>query len=415
MSGVRASVLVLAGVGVTNLSNYLFNLLSARHLGPSSYGDIASLTAVSGIITLPLAGAQVFVARHVAAIGSRGRPLNDGNYVSGFAGAVVVTGGLVTLVLVACSPLIQSALSIKSLTAVILTVLVTAPSFLLPVLVGAIQGSQRFLLFSVAMAAPSVLRLLLAVAALAAGLGVPGVMAATLVATVFSLVIPLAAVRHSLGSRAGWRPRLPGPEALALLPVVAGMLAMTCLSTDDLVTAKVVFSAHEAGLYSSASLIGRVILYLPAAIVTVLLPKVSARVSAADATGQILAGSFLATAAFCVPATAIYAADPRLIMRIAFGSSYQGAASLLWMFGIAMTIYALLTVLLAYRVGQGETRTCWLLLGGAVVQAGLFVAFHSSPRELLAVSIFTGSMLLFASSSGALSQARLSLRGGRHA
>ncbi len=62
-------------------------------------------------------------------------------------------------------------------------------------------------------------------------------------------------------------------------PSSRGRWRVTCLTTDDLVAAKVVFSSHEAGLYGAASLIGRVILYLPLAIVTVLLPDVSARVS----------------------------------------------------------------------------------------------------------------------------------------
>jgi len=38
---------------------------------------------------------------------------------------------------------------------------------------------------------------------------------------------------------------------------VLGMLAITCLTIDDLVAAKATFSAHEAGLYGAASLIGR--------------------------------------------------------------------------------------------------------------------------------------------------------------
>ena len=283
-------------------------------------------------------------------------------------------------------------------------------------LVGAIQGNQRFVLFAVAMGAPSVLRAVLAAFALLAGFGVPGVMGATLAASLCSLIIPLVALRHSLGPlTAWWRPRLPRSEALALLPVVAGMLALTCLSTDDLVAAKATFPAHEAGVYGSASLMGRVILYLPAAIVTVLLPKVSARVSAAGGTRQILNRSFVATALFCVATSAVYSAAPHLIMRIAFGSSYESGASFLWMFGVAMTIYALLNVLFTYRIGRGETGTCWLLLAGSVVQAALFAGFHSSPRVLLSVSIATGAVLLAATGVGIWDRTGLSMRRLRRA
>jgi O-antigen/teichoic acid export membrane protein len=414
MSGIRASLIVFVGVGVANLFNYIFHLLSARHLGPSAYGDVATLTAVSGIITLPLAGAQAFVARHVASNSTSGRELNDDGYVSGFGGAVLIAGVILTLLLLAASPLLRSALSIHSLTATVFTVLVTAPSFLAPILVGAIQGAQRFLLFAAATAVPSVLRVILAAGALAAGFGVAGVMAATFVAAVLTLAFPLYFLRGRLGGLARWHPRIAGREARTLAPVIGGMLAITCLSSDDLVAAKIVFSPHEAGLYSSASLVGRVILYLPAAIVAVLLPKVSARASTAHGTVGIFARSFLATAVFCAAATLIYTLAPHLIMRVAFGAKYEGAASLLWMFGVAMSIYALLNVLLIYRVGHGETRTCWLLLAGSLVQALAFVAFHASPRELLTVSIATGAGLLLAATAGPSRHSPLSLRRYRH-
>ncbi len=187
MSGLRAGVVVFVGVGISNLASYVFHLISARSLGPSSYGDVATLAAVTGIVSLPLAGAQVFVARHVATTTADGRSLNDGEYVSGFAGAVLATGAVVTLALLALSPLLRSALSIGSESAVIFTVLVTAPAFLTPVLLGAIQGQRRFVLFAIALAAPSVLRVGLVGLALAAGLGVAGAMPAlaTLGATVF--------------------------------------------------------------------------------------------------------------------------------------------------------------------------------------------------------------------------------------
>jgi O-antigen/teichoic acid export membrane protein len=415
LSGVRASLVVFVGVGLVNVANYGFHTLSARELGPANYADVATLTAINGIITLPLAGAQAFVARHVAKSRAAGRLLNDDGYVTGYGGAVLLAGVALTVALLATAPLAREAFGIHQLTAVVLTMLLTVPAFVVPVLVGAIQGTQRFTLYAVAIALPAASRVVLAALALALGLGVSGVMGATLLAGLLALVIPLMALRGRLGGLASWRPRLPRRELIELLPVVGGMLAVACLSTDDLVAAKVTFSAHEAGLYSSASLVGRLILYLPAAIVTVLLPKVSARASADGSTRRIFLRSFIATTAFCLLATAALAARPDLIMRVAFGTRYAGAGPLLWMFGVAMTIYALLSVLLAYRVGHGETGTCWLLLAGTIVQAAAFVGFHASPRELLTVSIACGGVLLVLALAGPTSRSPSSLRGIRRA
>ncbi len=399
-TGIRAGAIVFVGVGLANFSTYLFHLLSARSLGPSSYGDVATLAGVIGILTLPLAGAQVFVARHVASASARHRGLNDENYVTAFGGAMAVGGIAVTIVLLGLAPLIQSVLSIGSLAAVVIAILSTAPAFVAPVLVGAAQGRQRFALLAASIAIPSCLRVAIVAAALAAGLGVAGAMGATLIASCMAVAIPIAVLRRDLRPVSAWRPRLSQKDAMALLPVVAGTLAIALLTTDDLVAAKVAFTPHVAGLYGAASLIGRVILYLPAAIVTVLLPSVSALVAEKRDTIPILIRSLTATGALCAVLTVIYALAPHLIARIAFGTKFEGSASLLWMFGIAMTLYSLVNVLLFYRLGHGETRICWLLLIGAGAQMVVYAVFHSSPRELLFASIVTGSILLVITAAG---------------
>ncbi len=396
ISGVRAGAIVFVGIGVANLGNYVFHLLSARTLGPSSYGDVATLAALTGIVALPLGGVQVFVARHVAALAANDRPLNDDTYVSAFSAACLVAGAVLTLGLLALAPLIQHVLSIGSLWAVVFTVLFTAPSFLAPALLGAAQGRQRFLLVAVGMGAPPLVRVVLVAGLLEAGFGVVGAMAATFISAVIGVLILFVPLRHALAPAKAWRPRVSRQDLVALLPVVGGLLAITALSSDDLVVAKAVFNSHQAGIYGSASLIGRVILYLPAAIVTVLLPKVSSRVAAARDTSDILVQSLAVTAAFCIAAAAIYALVPHAIVRVAFGEKYAASGPLLWMFGISMTLFALLNVLLIYHLGHGAARTSWLLLGGAVVQAALFGVFHSTPRELLTISIVVGAVLLVA-------------------
>jgi O-antigen/teichoic acid export membrane protein len=277
---------------------------------------------------------------------------------------------------------------------VVFTILFTTPSFLAPALIGAAQGRQQFLLVALTLGGPPAVRIIFVAVALAAGFGAPGAMAATFAAAILAASIPLIALRRYLSPLASWRPKVSRSDIVALLPVVGGLLAITALSTDDVVVAKAAFGAHEAGLYGSASLIGRVILYLPAAIVTVLLPKVSARVAADRDTRDILVQSFVVTGAFCVAGTLLYAVAPDFIVKLAFGAKYQGSASLLWMFGVAMTFYALLNVLLTYQLGHGAVRTSWLLFGAAIVQTLLFAKFHSTPRELLLTSIVVGGTLL---------------------
>ncbi len=175
---------------------------------------------------------------------------------------------------------------------------------------------------------------------------------------------------------------------------MVGLLAITVLTSVDVVVAKVALTDHEAGIYGSASLIGRVILYVPAAIITVLLPRVAARTAKNEDSLDLLFKSVAATAAFC------RSRDPHLfdrgetIVRLAFGAKYAAAAPLLWRFGVAMGGYAVLNVLLIYHLARDEPRMSWLLAGGAVAQVVAFLFVHGSARELIAVDVVLAAALL---------------------
>ena len=229
---------------------------------------------------------------------------------------------------------------------------------------------------------------------LVAGYSVAGAMGATLVSSVLAVGV-LAAILWPLLTAPSTATRTPRrARTRELVPVVAGLLAITALSTTDLVMAKFFFDDDLAGAYGAASLIGRAILYLPAAIVTVVLPKVAARSAEDKGTHHILSGSLVVTGAFCGIAAIVYALVPGVIIHVAFGSDYEEAIPLLPLFGVAMSAYALLNVLLVYHLGKGEWRMSWFLVVGAICETLGFVVVPRVGARVLGVSVVTAITLL---------------------
>ena len=399
MPGVHAGVIIFFGIATANVGNYAFHLISARALGPSAYGDVASLVAMAGLISLPLGGVQVIVARRVATEVAATRFAEIQRFARRSLVLASVAGLTLALALSLASPFLARALAIDSVPAVVLTAALAAPALLTPALWGLAQGLQRFVALAVAMGLAPVFRIVAVAVLLVAGLGVAGAMAATLFATVLGIAAPAWALRRWLRRPEVSPPAIAsarGTSAREFLPVVLGLLAITSLTTVDVVVAKAVLDPDAAGIYASASLVGRVILYLSAAIVTVLLPKVSSRVAAGLDARSILAGSVAVTLAFCLLATVVYTLASSLVTRVAFGSGFEGVAELLPLFAFAMTGFALLNVLLAYHLGHGSSSMSFLLTGGAVVQLVAFAIFHSSPEQLLTVSICIAVVLVAA-------------------
>ena len=395
MRGVHAGAIVLVGVMALNIGNYVFHVVSARTLGPELYGDLATLIAITGLIALPLGAVQVWVARYVAHYTAIGDEAAARWFVRRALTYTAIGGVVMTLVLLAVAWPLRSALGIASISAVALTALTAFPAATSPITWGLAQGLQRFSLIAVTYTSGAVARVVLTVLAFGIGLKVGGAVLATLAAMLVALAVPLWALRRWLQPTATSARRVTRLEAArSLSPVLLGLLAIAALTSVDVVVAKVTLTPHEAGIYGSASLVGRVILYLPAAIITVLLPRVAARAADQVRTTDILRRSVVVTLAFCAIATLVYAAAGSLIVRIAFGSDYADAAGLLWLFGVAMTGYALVNVLLVYHLGHERTAFAWLLGFSAIAQIGLFLALHESARQLVMIDIAVAGGLL---------------------
>jgi O-antigen/teichoic acid export membrane protein len=393
--GTRAGAIVLVGVAALNLGNAVFHLLAARLLGPSQYGEVVSLVAISGVISLPFGGIQVAVARFVAEDAARG----DANALAALVRWVVVwTLALalaVTVVLTALSPIIQHVLGVHRLLPVVLTALYTLPALFATALWGVAQGMQRFGAISASIGIGSISRIVLMVAVIPFGLGVGGVMGATLVGAVIAVVVPFTLILRWLRHPTAGAAQPPRRELIRYaVPVIASTLAITALTNVDLIVAKVSLSSHDAGIYGSASFIGKLLLYLPTTIATVLLPKVASRAAADQDTTEILHASLAVTIGFSLFGTALLVAVPHLVIDATFGSTYSGAVPLIGLFGLAMTAYAALNVMLVYHLGHGKSGMAWLLLGGAATQIGVYGLLHGSLYQLLGVNLGTALTLV---------------------
>jgi O-antigen/teichoic acid export membrane protein len=387
---------VFGGVVLANAGNYVFQLIAGRYLGPAPYGDLAALLAVTNLIALPLGGVQIWVARTVAEYKAADELQTTRWFIRRALLYALAAGVIGALALLLLSGAIQSALSIHSSTAVVFTTLTVLPAFVTPVVWGLTQGLERFSLIAAMVASAPLLRIVIGVATLTLGYGVAGAMAATLFATVATVLVPLWLVRGFLTPGISSDRRMTRANAVrSLAPVVLGLLAITALTSVDVLVAKRWFDNHIAGVYGSASLIGRLILYLPAAIVTVLLPRVAARTVAQVSSLDLLGWSLLATAVFGAIATATYAAAPSLIIDVSFGSAYGAARPLLWPFGLAMSAFALLNVLLIYHLGRREYLPVYLLTAGSLSQLAVFALVRTSPRGLIWIDT-TVAFTLFA-------------------
>ena len=172
------------------------------------------------------------------------------------------------------------------------------------------------------------------------------------------------------------------------------MLSFTSLVSLDIIAVKYFFAPEEAGQFAAAAALGKVILFAPAALSLVLLPKVAHNHALGKRTANGLRLAVVALVLFSLPTVTIYLLVPELPVKLLFGASYSESSQYVGLYGVAMIAYALLNLKLWYYAAVSDQRFPFILLLGGVLQAGGYALFHESIGQILLVLVTVPAMLL---------------------
>jgi O-antigen/teichoic acid export membrane protein len=372
---------VLAASMTGHIGNYLFYVLAARALSPAQFADVSAMTALATIAFMPASGLQAAVARDTAALIATGRSEEADGLVHWLARRLLVFQAGLFAVLVLATPAAVAALGLSSravwLTGAIWLVLGLG----LQVSLGPLQGRERFGAVGAVLAGPQgALRPVLLLPGVAVA-GIAGALGALVVATVIGLVGVATALRRILGRRGSTRIALTG-----IVPALAALTAFASLTNADVVAAKIVLSPTDAGLYSSAALLGKIALYAPSALALVLLPKVTSRLkSGLDVRGPALL-TLAATLGTGLLVTGAILAAPSSLVSMVFGPEYSAAYHLAAPIAATMTLASLLQVHLMVALASGERSTIALTGAAALLQITGLALFAETALQVVLIT-----------------------------
>jgi O-antigen/teichoic acid export membrane protein len=374
-------ILALATL-VSNGAGYLYNVACIRYLGPRAYGDVAALLALGALVALPLTSIQFVVAREVAQLESKpatARLLRRTAIRASALGVALFIFGVILL-----QP-IGELLNVDSRTAVLAGLSGIVFWVVAATLYGVLQGSLRFTALSLTYGVAGFARVAFVVPALLLGFGVVGALMVNTLAGV--LAVGLAAVAlHDLWPNRGGAEEVHFDRREVTMMLV-GLLAFASLTNVDVILAAFYLPDDVSGVYASAALVGKAILYLPAAIVTVLLPKAAARTAAGFSPHRILFASAAVTALLTLSATVVLALVPESLLVRAFGGDFRDATDLLGWFGLTMSAAALVSIYLSVYFAERDSRFPALMGAAALAQIAAIALWHPNARSIVLVTL----------------------------
>jgi O-antigen/teichoic acid export membrane protein len=369
---------VMAAIAVQSVANLAFHAALGRTLPATDYGALGSVLAAMTLVAVPLTALQTAAARLAADGGLTGRTGR-----SALARSLRLLAPVSLLLLLVAGPL-SGFLHLGSWWDAALLAPTLLISGLLATARGLLLGTGSSGTVAGTYLVSTALRLGLGVG-LAVPLGVTGALIGTVVGELAAL---LQAARAAWPATDGSTRGLALGDVARTTAVVTGLFAFT---TVDLFLARHHLPGAASGAYVASATIGKTILAVPAAAMSVAYPRLVSAWSTRTGRPQALRSSLVVVGAPAMAGALVVAVVPGLILTMLYGSAFPpGTGDLVRLLALIAGASAFVSVLAHAAMARGS-RAAYLPWIGAAVQVAAISTWHSST---MAIALASGASLL---------------------
>ena len=379
-----AFMMILVSI-VVSAMNYIYQVYMGRVLGPEDYGILGTLFALFYLVSVMGGTIGYSSTNYVSRLKRNETQL--GSFLKNLLWKAIILAALLFSFFLLISNHLARFLKIDSPILLIIVSISLSLSLVVPVNKGALRGMQQFKLLATTNLASTVIKLATGIVLVMIGFGVLGATAALPISTAFTLVITTIPLIHTYLQKSDTESKTKLELGFAynryLVPSSMVSLAKTMVGNIDLILVKAFFSPSEAGFYAAASLIGKIILFLPGGIGFVFFPQVSERHADGIETTSLLKKTLLFVTVLAGTATIVYISFPHTLIKIVFGKEYLAAASLVKWYAIVMPFFTINCILLDYNLAKEETRFIYAFFLLLILLIVWILFFHNTTVQVV--------------------------------
>jgi len=385
------SLTLLAGSGLVGVTNLIYNVATARLLGPTGFAHATAVYTLLMLLSAITLSFQVVCAKYVAKTSS---PDEKASVFASLHQRAWLAGIAIGLLLFLGKHLLTRYLNLPD--PVLISLLALGIAFYVPLGVrrGYIQGVHAFGPLALNFMLEGVVRLVGAFILIALGLGVQGAVLASVLAVI---VAYFAALPSPSVTSFHWRGiSVPFLEGLQAIIFFSGQ---TVINNFDIVLVKHFFPPDEAGIYAAVALVGRLVNMCAWSVVNTMFP-VSAGAGGDEREGSsVLFTSLSLVLLILAVLIGGLRMIPNFLWKILFGAHFElthygGLAGLLILYAITTGIYSLSSVIITYEMSRKIANTSWMQLAfSAALALGIYI-FHQTLHQVIVVQLLLMIVLL---------------------
>lgn len=392
---ISGAAFIFLGSLVGNLMNFLFNLFMTRNLTVSDYGSLASMISLMTLTSIPAGAVFPTVVRFAASYFAK----KEETLVRGLFFKVTkpffLIGVLVLIFFYIFRYEIAHFFNINDTSLIVLAAFSVTIGFVGVANQPLLQAKLAFRFISFINILSSFLKFSLGLMFVLLGLRVAGAMWALLFSTIIPYIVSFFPLSF-LFDKKMHTPRISTKELFSYgMPAALASFCITSLISTDIILVKHFFEPQQAGIYAGLSLVGRVIYFLSAPIGTVMFPLIVRKHIREENYHELFKFSFILVLIPSVMLTIFYFLFPEFVIGFFTRKEYIVASGYLGLFAIFISMFSLLLILTNFFLSIKKTEIAIPIAIGALVQAILIWFYHQSLTQIISISLFVVSLLLF--------------------
>lgn len=389
----RSSAIFYFGSFANSFGRYLFHLILLRLLTPGDYGEFLSYLSLMYLLSVPTNTIASIITKYVAEF----RGQKDDRAINLFFYYLVKIVSPVTLVIGSFLIIFSSSLAVifkaHPLAFVVLGISMFI-SLISAIIRSYISAFHRFVFQTWLGFIDVLLTIILAVFFIHLGWGPTGVVIAQLLAGIIGTILAFINIRSFI-----W-PMMKQTKAIKFsLTGFTGFsliysFGFLSLISSDVLLVRHFFDTTTSGLYSSLSILGRMLYFGLSPLLSLVIPIAAHRHAA---TGNSKTVFYKLGSVFFIlglGATTIFTLFPQLIVHLLSGSNYSAIAHLLPFVAFTMFLLSLNQFIVSYLMAIGRANCTIILLIISLAQIILIYLIHSSISQIITINLILEIILI---------------------
>lgn len=390
-----SSVMFLSTVG-GGVLGYVFQVLMGRMLSVEDYGVYITLMAMVTVIGVPLSTLSMLVTRRISAYRATNELIDAAGMYWWVNQKVLWTMLGFVFCILPFAPWLGDYFHLEnSIPILLLLSLVFAMAFA-PVNVAYLQALQKFNWLAANALASHIFKIGLCAILISAGFKLNGALAGTVLAAFASWLLTYMPIRCIIRpstsfKRGGQRILFSG-----VIPVLIANLAFVIMTQLDIVLVNHYYNNYDAGVYAAAAILGKAVMYLPAAVAIALFPLVAEKEALNQGSARLFFNAMFLTIILSGAAALFYFLFANSIVTLFYGQKYHGAAELLRFYGFAIMPMALIMVAEHFLIAKGRIVFAYVMMAGIPFVLMAVHAYHNSLMNMVVILAVCGWGLVIA-------------------